>query len=255
MPNPCVFCGSTTSKINKEHVIPNWISKLFADEDSQGYGIIRDGKLETAFIAPLLQQTVGVVCELCNGGWMSKLEHDVMPNLGPMIQSGRTTKLPPQSQRLLATWSVKTAFMLQDFKSGRRLVPDSEYRRFCSIKQPPPGYDVFLARRIVKHDSAGRKILMASDVRRVERMDTILPRTDERVVEVVTGLQTGKYVAFTTVFTIGPVVFIVVGHNIPIVVRLGLSFDRLVGRAIRIWPIDDRGPVTWPLKRLWEIPR
>jgi hypothetical protein len=253
MTNPCLFCRSTTNKITKEHVWGQWLRDLFPGERDAAYKLIREDNASPIFFRKPFDLEVRVVCEKCNNGWMEDMESAVRPFLGPMIQAEQVTALSPDSQYSLAAWATKTALMLQDFKTGHRIVPDSEYHRFYVAKQPAPGYLVLVGRDIIKQNSAGQKILTISGTRFMPRMKILLPGNDPRVTDAAKGLQSGKYCAFNTTFVVGPVVFLVVGHNLPIPAIPNLSLHRLVDRAVRIWPIDKPALVTWPPKLRFEI--
>jgi len=56
--------------------------------------------------------TVTRVCDVCQNGWMQRLDDDVMPFLEPMI-SGQPITLGHEQQWLLARWSAKTAMVLE----------------------------------------------------------------------------------------------------------------------------------------------
>jgi hypothetical protein len=82
MANACVFCGTTTEKITKEHVFPDWISELFGREPGGTAEMVEsDGSIQ-AFPTVPFQQQVRVVCKPCNEGWMADLESDVKGFLG-----------------------------------------------------------------------------------------------------------------------------------------------------------------------------
>jgi hypothetical protein len=61
------------------------------------------------------------VCRTCNNRWLSVLENDSKPILAPMVQ-GHELRLSAASQKLLATWAVKTTLML-DVSGERPIVP------------------------------------------------------------------------------------------------------------------------------------
>jgi len=188
-------------------------------------GIVQEDGSINDFSSRPFQQTVNVVCIQCNNGWMADLEGSVKQKLGPMIQSGRVTRLTPRTQRSLATWAVKTAFMMQHLHPTKNVIPDSEHRRFHAIQQPPRGYGIFLARTSPDIDGE-RKALVISHT----RIDWYHTRWGDRM-------------AFDARFAIGHIVFSVYGHNIP--VPMDLQFPEELGEfAQRIWPIQQR--VTWP---------
>jgi hypothetical protein len=237
MANPCVFCGSTTTKITKEHVPADWIGKLFdSDPLVQVESVQRDGTVKT-FRIPPFEQTVRVVCEKCNTGWMSELEGKVKPKLGPMILHGRPTELDPPLQRLFATWAVKTAFMFGYFHPADKAVPDSECARLYVAQQPPRGYVVWLAHRTTYYDSTGRELLIAS---RGQVISTVNAASEQLAKQVKTAAAQGQK-AFRVTFAIGRVVFAVFGHNFPGSFTIN---EPPVKVTQWIWPVQ--GNTTWP---------
>ena len=220
-------------------MVADWAGHVF-----QGVGpgvaqiIDRDGN-ERTFPLDLFQQTVRVVCEKCNSGWMSKLERSVSPKLGPMIRDERATRLTPRTQAAIATWTVKTAFMLEHLYPSPHTVPESENHRFYTIQQPPNGYRVWLARRRFLTDSAGRELLVAAESEAIGRISGAENEAVAR--QTVDWFSQPGNAMFRITFTIGHVVFQVFGHNAPIGFRIAMPPIRVVDR---IWPIQDR--VTWP---------
>ena len=55
----------------------------------------------------------GAVCKSCNNTWMSVVENRVKEFLGPMIVRHEKTNLSLEQQQLLATWAVKTAYLVE----------------------------------------------------------------------------------------------------------------------------------------------
>src|SRR6266508_2629033 len=119
-PGRCAFCRAT--EVTDEHVWPKWVSRKLAGHDGftmpSPHGPRRMRSLDIT--AP--------VCVTCNNRWLSVLEKDVQPVLGPLIH-GEERTLAPDEQRLLATWAIKTALML-DLGGGRPLIPTGFYYDF-----------------------------------------------------------------------------------------------------------------------------
>jgi hypothetical protein len=96
-PGRCAFCRAT--EVTEEHVWPKWISRELGHHGGftmpAPHGLRRMRLLDST--AP--------VCSTCNNRWLSVLENDVQPVLGPLI-SGEERTLAPDEQRLLATWAV-----------------------------------------------------------------------------------------------------------------------------------------------------
>ena len=81
MAKACIFCGSSTNKITREHIVADWISDLFSGYGRATAGIISRDRSMQQYQAALFQQTTRQVCTSCNSGWMSQLERGVSPPL------------------------------------------------------------------------------------------------------------------------------------------------------------------------------
>lgn len=131
MANACAFCGDDSRRLTDEHVFGDWVSRLFGSkappDGFNGKAQIFDaaGNLKE-FAAIPFQQVVKIPCEACNTGWMRGLEDSVIPFLTPMIL-GERVRLRPSRQRLLATWCVKTALVMDHLHPRSRIVPDAHY--------------------------------------------------------------------------------------------------------------------------------
>jgi hypothetical protein len=113
----CVFCGYD-GKLHAEHAWPAWIRDVLPDGAVKGYSQqhrVAVGTREVTEITPPMRhkaadRKVKVVCQDCNGGWMSDLEVASKPVLVSMIRGEQTE---PVDQTLLSFWAAKTAMMLQ----------------------------------------------------------------------------------------------------------------------------------------------
>jgi hypothetical protein len=208
----------------------------------------RDGSEKTYPIDPF-NQTVRVVCENCNHGWMNGLETKVRSFLGPMIRHGKSTKLGPTEQASLAAWAIKTGLMLEYLHPIEKVVPDSVYHAIFATKQPPAGHLVWMAHRTVFEIDSGRELIVSS-------LEESLPRFDieeavyEKFINVVNKDPNFKktHNVFRLTYTIGHVVFQVFGHNLP----FGFKVVGPPNKVIQpIWPIIS--DVTWPPADAVEI--
>jgi hypothetical protein len=77
------------------------------------------------------------VCKSCNTGWMSDLETAMEPVLSPWLK-GVTSALGLDEQRRVATWTVKTAMMLQFTRQGVKPVPPAHFAQLFARKTSPP---------------------------------------------------------------------------------------------------------------------
>lgn len=127
----CVFCGFQ-GKLDKEHVIADWIADELAGVADVGKGQHRRirafGELEAKWPGEMHTSRVGTVCPGCNQGWMSDLENDVRSWLLPLLHKSDWT-FKGQGQRALATWAVKTALVIcSDMKTITREPFEQFYR-------------------------------------------------------------------------------------------------------------------------------
>jgi hypothetical protein len=97
-----LFCDNKAR--SQEHVWPEWaLAKLPTFKITGSLGRHKHIQFDREW-------TVGSVCESCNGGWMSDLESDTSPVMGPLIDD-RSTYLGIAHQRLIAVWAAKTAMV------------------------------------------------------------------------------------------------------------------------------------------------
>ena len=149
MARTCIFCGGRAG--SREHIFPDWINRVFerlpapdVEEPAQwGRGTIdleagteAHHKWTGDAEAPASEVTSSV-CHDCNAGWMSKLEGRSAPLLAPMIE-GYPTHLTMSDQITVATWTAKTAIVLEStLGGGRQFRPDQ--RRHVMDHDSPPG--------------------------------------------------------------------------------------------------------------------
>lgn len=117
---PCVFCGAATG-LTKEHIWSQWLRKhttasgptLTTTEFDYNHGpnataIIHPTNSKTEHKTPLNLQA-REVCRDCNGGWMSRLDEQVKPDILALMQ-GRGLVLTPDRAAAVATWATMKSF-------------------------------------------------------------------------------------------------------------------------------------------------
>jgi hypothetical protein len=243
MARRCVFCDSL-GPLNKEHFIPDWISRLFKGSPVATVQVInRDGK-QRLYPLPIFQQEVGTVCKKCNGGWMATLEKQVAPFLAPMLTESRPCVLDQARQKLLATWAVKTAMVFEQIHCGKRGIPPTEYHRLYRVQQPPNGYAAWVA-----HRREMRKGLNGPPERLAWFIAGAIP---EVRVESARSADLGKRafasgaILYRTTFMIAHVVFQVLISSLPLALKVEPQGTLLPQTALLIWPAQ--------MKRQWPPP-
>ena len=150
----CMVCGQQAPG-SEEHVVPQWAKRSFSipgpvtvnmGTHSEPVRAVRD-------LRALNITLDGHICKKCNSGTLSRMENSVADILKPMVVSHQATRLTPESQRLLATWAIKTVYLLelavrQNFP-GRPIegfvASEAERAWLFSKLEPPPRSNVWLA--------------------------------------------------------------------------------------------------------------
>ena len=111
----CVLCGASGDRLTDEDVIPKWALRALNVQGPITIGV-REEAAEQQHVGT--RRTFKVVlddglCPTCNNVRLSQLENDVKAILAPMAVEPRPTTLTTASQKLLATWAVKTVLLLE----------------------------------------------------------------------------------------------------------------------------------------------
>ncbi len=120
----CVLCGSADNPTD-EDVIPRWLLRAF---DVQGPVTINvreeSGEPQAVTRRPNPKVMLrGGLCRVCNNERLSRFENAVKPILAPIARYAKPTVLDLDSQRLLATFAVKTVYLLE--LAVRQQYPDA----------------------------------------------------------------------------------------------------------------------------------
>ena len=157
VPNPCRFCGATDRKITKEHIWPTWLRSYLppmpavgqVEQWSSGHDRRRRQQ-------PLLSATVRRFCDVCNNGWMNRIEEAVRPIVGPMV-TGRSMELDGAAQRVVANWVALKGLVAAQTGRGGQPIPDSHYRRVWTAQGAPANtMAVWIGQRTYR-DMPGRR--------------------------------------------------------------------------------------------------
>lgn len=239
MANACVFCGDDSRRLTDEHVFGDWVSRFYETQAPPGgfngkAQIFDDAGNLKEFAAIPFQQVVKVPCETCNTGWMRNLEDGVIPFMKPMLV-GEQVRLRPPRQKLLATWCIKTALVMDHLHPRARVVPDSYYYELYRYKQPLATAFVNIGyRREMDKDQNGD--LLGTIIKQQLPNVAVAP---EIAAEVQAMTDEGRRI-YSITFAIGHFVAQVIGHDLP--ARVEISTGDAPVR--RIWPTSPR--FVWP---------
>lgn len=146
----CVFCGSTSNKMSREHVWPEWVRNVLPEtqRDRRHNYVFEDvdrGPFRHLEGQGPYEIRVREVCQPCNNGWMSEVECEAKPYLETMMKGGRR-ELHGIGQTKLAFWIALKALVAQlvfrNSTDPRRIDPQ-DYKDLYAARQDrlsPPDY-------------------------------------------------------------------------------------------------------------------
>jgi len=218
-PDRCPFCDAAT-ELTREHVLPAWYLRdaLISRAGFPGEGVARP----TALIVP--------VCRNCNNTWMSVLENDTKPILTLMMTAatGRCSPIHLTSldQDRLAAWAVKTAYLIDAHQQPS--VPSGFLQEFSLQRRPNESTMVWIASYVPE----------------------IMDRFDKRTLDLpgAAGPTRNSPNGFLVTFTIGNVLFQVMGHFNGGQARVRDGRHQYAPALFRIWPAPG-SDLRWPPMR------
>lgn len=217
-PDACPFCDCTTG-LTDEHVWPKWYSR---DLQARGATLtgdnVRRGRIDLTV----------PVCGTCNHTWMSVLETDTGPLLTDMMRAGtgqsRPIRITLDQQARLATWAVKTAYLLDVQKQPT--VPRGFLNEFALQRAPNESTIVWVA----------------------GYTPDVAARSEKRALDFLSrgGRTRNSPNGFVVTFTIFNVLFQIVGHfNGGPAVMSGGRRRGYEPALFRTWPAPSTD-LTWP---------
>ena len=216
-PDACPFCDTRT-ELTCEHIWPVWYSKQL-----QARGVTLTGDIVSH---NRIEATVPV-CRTCNNTWMSVLEKDAGQLIIRMTDSGMGQSPPviltPGEQIRLATWAVKTAYLIDAFQ--RPVVPRGFLHELALRRIPEDCTFVWVGG-------------YSADV---------AARADRRVLDFLSsnGPTRNSPNAFSVTFTISNVLFQVLGHFNGGKTYFMCNRPQYDPALFRIWP-SPSGDLSWP---------
>lgn len=235
----CVWCGG--GRFNKEHVIGKQIAKAM----NLPYPIVAHWGTWTG--SP--KQTLSVVlkrrvCASCNGGWMRRMDNDMIAIARTAVAAASEMTLDANAQGVLARWATKVALLLELYLHDRALVeadrgtyyvPTDNFGALFRNRHPAPSTQVWIGTVDPKGGmppfSTGGGSLFRPGVTPEGRVVT-----DE--------------VGFHAVFSLRSLLFRVVGWDervVPTPIRISGSLPPLP----QIWPVE-QPTVDWPQPATWK---
>src|SRR5260370_38193237 len=105
----CAFCEHV-GKLSSEHIVSQWLSKLFPGPITVKYG--SGGNIPEEFQTDSMDYKAKVVCKKCNETWMSDIESKhAKPVLTPLVTGQSGIPIDKTSAHSLAIFAFKTAIV------------------------------------------------------------------------------------------------------------------------------------------------
>jgi hypothetical protein len=135
-PRECLFCGET-KRLSEEHVFGQWLQKLgFAGPGAEELIEDAESRLRILRQGNPLNKRLRIVCEECNGGWMSRLEESAKSLLIEMFDPSSSITLNESDQLVLARWAFKSVAVISQLGSIKSF-PLAHCRELYTTGNPP----------------------------------------------------------------------------------------------------------------------
>jgi hypothetical protein len=171
----CIFCDDT--RLSREHIFPEWLKNvMFIDPAIDSHYIGRlfsssdkskpDAELSFKFQSGhLFSKKLRIVCEKCNGGWMSILQSQTKEILSPLILN-KFTSLSKENLIQLSQWIIM-ATMVADFNdSTTNYTPIAQLKDFKLNRKIPDGWKIYIGN--YNGDNKGRYRHIASKLSKIK---------------------------------------------------------------------------------------
>ncbi len=241
MRKKCIFCQRDNQKITKEHILPNWLSRMYGEDMTcTNESTTEEGKVVYSFQSKIFQQTTNTICAACNNGWMSEIENQAKPILERMLR-GKNVVLDKKKQHRIATWAMKTVLVINHNNPAppkKPMIPISHYENFYMNKQITDRGIVLLGYRPLKTLKDGDRIACSwINVSQHLQVDKKISERDRKLIEESGG-------SYGSTFCIANIVFQIVN---PLIINKAIRFEMLIPdepeRVIN--PFTTK--VRWPL--------
>jgi len=160
----CIFCPNEAN--SREDLFPRWILQRV----HTGQPLVRQVGDQPVTLTDDQEVRVPCVCDMCNNGWMSRLEKKVLPYLGLMLNNNKI-RLDKDYQKGLGEWALKGAMVADSFDYHDRYYTEAECHAFKANRTMPERTEVvighFTGRQLDSH--ANTITLVVPDGRIVAR--------------------------------------------------------------------------------------
>lgn len=226
----CIFCGAPAD--TREHILPSWLQGVLPSRDAvvhfRELGLRDPERIE--WEGKPFRERTRFVCEVCNGGWMSRLEEASKPLLAPAVARTGPLRLAPASQAIVATWATKTVLVFQATQADEPMAPADHFAHVRQYERPPPGVTVWIGSHYRSRFDPINSVYIQKPLS-IESLDDRL------------SVPEGPF-GYFGFLAVGGVSFLVIGHRH--LNRVVITCREPIKDAVsKIWPVSTP-PVAWP---------
>lgn len=141
----CLFCGSTSAKRSREHVLRKAFKSKFPSAPGLSFARQWGSGVEVTSV-PITQFDLIVkeVCRECNQGWLNDLENLVEETIDDLMDGRRRRALTTAEIQSLGLWAFVRSLLLT-YLSPRGRAPREVFAQVYRERTVPPGCYVQLA--------------------------------------------------------------------------------------------------------------
>lgn len=236
MKHVCVFCKQE-GKITREHVLPNWLSKLSSKKITVTNEFIGDNPIHWDSL--IFQHKAKIVCKECNSGWMSELEVAVKPILLNLLLLNKVT-ITRKEQAILSFWAQKTVLMLNQGTPHSLKITSDTFEDIYLNKSFTKKIMVNIGWRI-KSKGNKQEPIASYEIKQIMSVDV----NKDIATNMQNEMEHGGFI-WKAVFALGPIVFELIGHNMK--VRLEIGSNSKIFHTIQPYSSDFIWPTEWPIE-------
>lgn len=241
MSRVCMFCHCDGQPLTREHVYPDWLSKLF-DPNLVGTNEVKGENINRVWQGAVFQQKVKLVCAECNNGWMSSVEGGVKDLLTSLAFTHDRHTLSKEDQRKLSLWVQKTVLVINKSlgsESGFD-IPVGFYDQLYTTRQPIDSILVTAGWRMLANGAKDQP-LASFEIKQVSTLEV-----EKNSVDAINAQMSDGAPVWTAILALGNIVFHIVGTSLQGQLEVGSSDPRML---IQINPYNE--DLAWPLE--WPI--
>lgn len=153
----CLFCGRVGG-LTGQHVFDDWLQGLgFGGEGLRE--IVEEAEPARRILQPggPFTKKIRVVCDPCNGIWLSTMEGAAKPLLLEMFRASGQVMLDGPAQLTLARWAFKIVCVLSQLGS-KKTFPLAHCREFRESDLPPTHSQIWIGSASVKVTERGQQL-------------------------------------------------------------------------------------------------